>query len=249
MKNSPYNTVIIISSISALGNIESIKKYYKIFRDEKIGIICPDNTRESGLSEYSTFDLDFQKRCDSEYNRVFGLIENLEPSDFRDNRGCKGSDFTLSFRVAFWLYETFQISEDMAKQMAGNSKNGFHMKADRYEQTIMYKQELESFEKHFHISKTVKRNRPVPKNFITLIKSYNESGNLEQSCIDCKIPMIFPIDYKRLVLKNDGGKRELRKCLLMYDENLMRKFEKWVDEGKNPEKFYLQCRNVLLLLK
>lgn len=241
----PFNTVLIINSLSAFGNIESIKKYYKLFRKKKIGILFPDYTRESSLSEYSTFDFGFEPRIKSEYDRAFDLVERLEEGDLPDSRGRIGKDYSYTFRVAFWLYELFKIPEKMAVSMSGFSKNGFHMKADTYEQTFNYKKELECFEELCSISHLVKRNRPVPDNFDKLIRWYEKKGSLEIACIHCKVPMIFPIDYKRLILKAEGGRKELARCTKLYDADLIERFEKWVATGNVPTDFYKQCNDIL----
>ena len=125
--------------------------------------------------------------------------------------------------------------------MSGYSKNGFHLKATNYEQTTNYRWELETFEKNFSISKLVKRNRPVPENFAGLMCAYEETGSLELACILCKIPMIFPIDYARLLLKYEGGKKQLARCLKLYDNELMHRFEEWTGLGNEPSKFYKEC--------
>ena len=237
----PYNTVIVISSLNAFGSVESIKKYYKVFRKEKIGVLYPDYTREKGLSEYSTFGFNFQPRPQNECNRAYDLIERLEDGDIQDNRGRLSDGYSTAFRVAFWLYELFKIPEKIAVAMSGYSKNGFHMKADNYEQTPNYKEELEIFDEHFHISNVVKRNRPVPDNFDKLVHWYEKKESLEQACIHCKIPMIFTIDFKRLQLKQEGGKKELARCLKLYDEELISKYEEWIKEGNEPTEFYRCC--------
>ena len=166
--------MLIINSLSAFGNVASIKKYYKIFREKKIGVLFPDYTRESSLSEYSTFNFGFEPRTKSEYDRVFDLVDRLEDGDLPDSRGRIGKDYSMAFRVAFWLYELFKIPEKTAVAMSGYSKNGFHMKADNYEQTQNYKEELEIFDKEYNISTLIKRNRPVPENFDKLIHWYEK---------------------------------------------------------------------------
>ncbi|MCH5337994.1 MAG: hypothetical protein J1E03_04370 [Acetatifactor sp.] len=237
----PFNTIIVITSLNAFGNCENIKRYYKIFRKEKIGILYPDYTRESDLSEYSTCDFGFKPRSQSEYDRAFDLVERLVDGDIKDNRGRISDGYSIAFRTAFWLYELFKVPEKVAVAMSGYSKNGFHMKADSYEQTANYKKELETFEKNFEISKLIKRNRPVPESFDKLMHWYEKKRNLELACIHCKVPMIFPVDYKRLILKNEGGKKELARCLKLYDEDLINRFEEWVKEGNKPTEFYLYC--------
>lgn len=247
---------IVINSINAFGDSESIKKYYSKFRKCKIGILLPDYTRECSLSEYSTYNFGFEFRPQNELNRAYDLIEQLTNDDIPDNRGRKASEYTKTFRVAFWLYELFRIPEKTAVSMAGLSKNGFHMKADNYEQTINYKRELSIMEEKFQISKYIKRNRPVPENFNKLIQweqkktkeiqkkatwKESEMTSLELACIHCKVPMIFPIDYKRLILKMENGKKELARCIKMYDEDLLARFEEWVKAGKAPTEFYTTC--------
>ena len=237
----PYNTILTIISLNAFGSCDSIKEYYKIFRKKKIGVLFPDYTRESGLSEFSTIGFDFMPRPPLEYDRAFKLVEQLEDGDIPDNRGRIGNEYTTAFRAAFWLYELFRVSEKVAVAMSGYSKNGFHQKANNYEQTVQYKQELETFNERFAISKLIKRNRSVPKNFDQLIRTYEDEGDLELACILCKVPMIFPIDYGRLLLKYEGGKRELARCLKMYDLDLMDRFDEWVATGKRPDEFFKEC--------
>lgn len=242
-KESPcaFDTVIIINSLSSFGGIQSIRDYYREFKDNRIGILFPDPTRESGLSEYSTCGFDFRPREKSGYEMAFRLVEQLEDGDVPDNRGRIGGQYTGAFRTAFWLYELFRISEKTAVAMSGFSKNGFHMKADNYEQTIHYKTELGTFDKEFSISRIIKRNRPVPQDFERLMQSYEETENLELACILCKIPMIFPADYKRLLLKYEGGKKELARCLKLYDNALMDRFDAWTAEGNAATEFYREC--------
>lgn len=242
-RKSPVpNTALIVASINSFGTLDNIKKYYKIFRKEKIGVLIPDYTRESSLSEYSTigFGLDLVEHK-PEYDRAFDLVENLEPGDIQDNRGRIAGEYTRTFRVAFWLYELFRIPEKMAVAMSGFSKNGFHLKADSYEQTLNYRRELEKFDKLFGISSLIKRNRPVPSNFDKLIHWEEKKNSLERACIHCKVPMIFPIDYKRLKLKQEGGKKELARCLKLYDTNLINYFDEWVKQGNAPIDFYSKC--------
>lgn len=247
-KSRPFNTVLIINSLSAFGNVASIKKYYKIFRDKKIGVLFPDYTRESSLSEYSTFNFSFEPRINSEYDRAFDLVDRLEDGDLPDSRGRIGKDYSMSFRVALWLYELFKIPEKTAVSMSGFSKNGFHMKADNYEQTVYYKRELELFDKKYNISTLLKRNRPVPDNFDKLIHWYEKKGSLEMACIHCKVPMVFPIDYKRFLLKAEGGRKELARCMKLYDTNLINRFDEWVASGNAPTDFYNQCNDILQYL-
>lgn len=235
----PFSTVIVVTSINAFGSCDNIKKYYRIFREANIGVLIPDYTRKDSVSEYSTCGFGFEEL--EQMDLAYELVENLEDGDIQDNRGRIGSGYTTSFRVAFWLYELYKIPEKMAVSMAGCSKNGFHMKADSYEQTANYKEELELIEKHFVISNLVKRNRPVPENFEKLMQMYDDSNNLELSCIYCKVPMIFPIDFERLKLKHYGGKKELARCLKLYDENLINQFEDWVNAGNEATDFYTCC--------
>lgn len=233
--------VIVVKAITAFGDSESIKHYYEIFEQKGIGVLIPDYTRDSGLSEYSTCDYSFDFRQDHDLIRAYELIRALEPNDIQDTRGRIGYEYTRAFRVAFWLYELFKVSEDVAVSISGLSKTGFHTKGDNYEQTQNYKKELSKMEEVFQISSLVKRNRAVPKNFNELKQYYEKTGDLESACIYCKIPMIFPIDYERLLLKEQGGRKEIARCMKLYDENLVQAFEDWIKAGKEVKLFYKQC--------
>lgn len=247
---------ILINSINAFGNSKSIKRYYREFQENKIGILLPDYTRDCGLSEYSTYNFEFKFRPQNELTRAYDLIERLTDDDIPDNRGRKASEYSITFRVAFWLYELFKIPEKIAVSMSGYSKNGFHMKADSYEQTQNYKDELIKMEKYFQISKLIKRNRPVPENFSELVQweqkqdkiikqqhdqSKCDMNSLELACIYFKIPMIFPIDYDRLILKAKNGRKELARCIKLYDTDLLEKYDEWIKSGKAPTEFYRVC--------
>jgi len=255
--------VIVVTDINSFGNCADIKKYYKIFREQGIGVLIPDYTRECHLSEYSTFNYGFVARPLEQYNRAFDLVESLNPSDMQDKRGRMAGEYTDSFRVAFWLYELFKVSEKTAVAMSGYSRKGFHLKADSYEQTALYKRELEAMNEKFAISKLVKRNRPVPEKFDRVLSHYekeerkrrkrekyiSEDDNytsLELTCMHCKIPMIFPVDFERLKLKYDGGKRELARCLARYDNDLIAQFDEWVGLGNDPTKFYHTFDNTVM---
>ena len=115
--------------------------------------------------------------------------------------------------------------------MSGYSKNGFHMKAYNYEQTQNYKKELEIFDKEYNISTLIKRNRPVPEDFDKLIHCYEKKDSLEIACIHCKVPMIFPVNYKRLVLKAEGGRKWLARCTKLYATDLINRFDEWMASG------------------
>ena len=121
--------------------------------------------------------------------------------------------------------------------MSGDSKNGFFIKANEYEQSAIYKNHLKAIEKLYHISQFAKRNRSVPRNFEEVIAIYEKTGNLEKACFDCKIPMIYPIDYQRLLLKYQGGKKELARCMKNYNEELISAFDMWVTNEKEPADF------------
>ena len=74
-----------------------------------------------------------------------------------------------------------------------------------------------------------------------LIHTYEKNGDLELTCILNKIPMIFPIDYTRLFLKYEGGRKQLTRCLKLYDFELMDRFEEWESSGNDPSEFYKEC--------
>lgn len=95
------------------------------------------------------------------------------------------------------------------------------MKVDNYEQKVNYKKELELFDQKYNISTLAKRNRPIPDNFDKLIHWYEKKSSLEMDCIHCKVPIIFPVDYKRLVLKTEGVRKELAICTKLYDTYLI----------------------------
>lgn len=237
-QSKPNDTYIVITSLNALGDCSNIQKYYKIFRKKKIGVLYIDYTRDSGLSEYSTCGFDFNFLDRPLEDRAYDLVFRLTNDDIKDNRGKSSSEFTLAFRTAYWLYELYRVSEKTAVAMSGFSKNGFHIKANEYEQTFKYKQELEKMDTLYHISQYAKRNRPIPADFDKLIHWYEKKQNLEVACIHCKIPMIFPLDFKRMMLKYEGGKKELARCMKFYDEELITTFDTWVNSGNPPAEFY-----------
>ena len=73
------------------------------------------------------------------------------------------------------------------------------------------------------------------------MRRYEKRGDLELACILCKVPMIFPVDYERLMLKYKGGRKEIVRCMKLYNGELMERFDKWVKEGREATEFYKEC--------
>ena len=65
------------------------------------------------------------------------------------------------------------------------------------------------------------------------------------ACIHCKVPMIFPVDYKRLLLKAEGGRKELARCTKLYDTDLINRFDEWVASGNEATDFNKQCSGII----
>lgn len=254
--------VIVVQSISAFGTIPQIQSYYRKFHDNKIYVLCVDYSRLSGLSEYSTSNFGFDKRDDDEYERAYELIDNLKPdAKALNNRGAI-SLFSKAFVESYWMYETYQIPESIAIAASGISRSPFHRKCALYEYSNDFKGRIHDYDKGklSAFAQLPKRFSKLPAKFNELVQiidnsridslSYSDNKGREQiekifddACIELHIPTIHPINYKRLKLRQDVGRKEIA-AAYNYDENIIRKFEGYSLNPKNQlDKFWDKYQN------
>lgn len=242
--------VIVVQSISAFGDSKQIKSYYREFHDNKIYVLCLDYLRLSGLSEYSTSNLGFDKRDADEYDRAYKLIADLKPdANELNNRGAISS-FSEAFIESYWMYETYQIPESIAIAASGITRSPFHRKCSVYESSVEYQSELINYAEKHPLEQLPKRFSKLPEKFKELEQiinskwddslSYTQSKNREEInkifddvCIELRIPTIHPIQYKRLKLRQDVGRKGIA-AAYNYDENIIRKFEEYSLNPENP---------------
>lgn len=247
--------VIVVQSISTFGTIAQIQNYYRQFRENNIYVLCVDYSRFSGLSEYSTSNFAFEKRNDDEYERAYMLIDNLETGEIGlKNRGASPK-FTEAFLESYWMYETYQIPENIAIAASGITRSPFHRKCSVYESSVEYRSEIINYAKRFPLEQLPKRFSKLPEKFKELEKiinnnwddslSYSDSKNKEEiekifddACIELRIPTIHPIQYKRIKLRQDVGRKGIA-ASYNYDEDIIRKFEEYSLNPKNElDKFW-----------
>ena len=242
--------VVVVQNISAFGDVTQIKSYYRKFRENNIYVLCIDYSRLSGLSEYSTSNFGFEKRNYDEYERAYRLIDNLKTGAKElKNRGAFPK-FTKSFLESYWMYETYQIPESIAIAASGITRSPFHRKCSVYESSVEYQSEIINYAKEIPLEQLPKRFSKLPEKFKELEKiinnywddslSYTQSKNTEEIdklfddvCIELRIPTIHPIQYKRLKLRQDVGRKGIA-ASYNYDEDIIRKFEEYSLNPENP---------------
>lgn len=249
-KNNGF--VIIVQSISAFGTIPQIQSYYRIFQDNKIYVLCVDYSRLSGLSEYSTSNFGFDKRDRDEYERAYMLVNDLKPDAKELNNRGAISYFSEAFIESYWMYETYKIPESIAIATSGIGRSAFHRKCALYEYSgdfigkihDLSKEDLSTF------AKQPKRFSKPPAEFGELEQIIdnkwidnlsniyiNNMSTIEKkfddACIELHIPTIHPINYIRLKLRQEVGRKGIA-ATYNYDENIINKFEEYSLNPENP---------------
>ena len=241
--------VLVIPNISVLGNVGQIKNYYMQFQEKDIYVLCFDSSRLTGLSEYSTSDYSFGRRAGDEYERAYRLVSGLDSNvKLSDNRGVL-SNFTAAFIESYWRYETYQIPESIAISASGLARSPFHRKCALYERSNQYRTGLMSYADTFKLEELPKRFSEYPAQFKeleqmidakwdgTLPNNVYDTGRIEKviddACIDLGISSIYPINYKRLKLRQQVGRKGIA-ASYNYDINILEKYEEYSANPDNP---------------
>lgn len=160
LKTMAYGDSIVISSLSSLGlnNEELLQNYKKIF-ERRIGLLLPDYSVRSGLSQYSTTDYSFAPISITEKD-FKDLCEKLSFEKIHSKRGRKNILVSSEFSDIYWLYERYLIDPVTASKnkFFNISKNTFRRWCDEYEASDEYKDALEYHDKEFKISELPKRH-------------------------------------------------------------------------------------------
>lgn len=241
--------VLVIPNISVLGNVGQIKNYYMQFQKRDIYVLCFDSSRLSGLSEYSTSDYSFDRRADDEYERAYRLVSGLDSNvKLSDNRGAL-SNFTDEFIESYWRYETYQIPESIAISASGLARSPFHRKCALYERSNEYRTGLMSYANAFKLEELPKRFSEYPVQFKELEQIIDSKWDgilpdniydtdriekvIDDACIDLGIASIYPINYKRLKLRQQVGRKGIA-ASYNYDSNILEKYEEYSANPANP---------------
>lgn len=241
--------VIIIPKMSVLGSVSQIKKYYEQFKEKDIYILCFDSSRLNGISEYSTSDFSYGRRPYDEYERAYKLIEKLDSNTkLSDNRGVL-SNFTSAFIESYWRYETYQIPESIAISASGLARSPFHRKCALYEHTNQYQGDLLQYANTFKLEELPKRFSEYPAQFKELEQMIDSKWNgtlsndvsdmnrinkiIDDACIDLGISSICPINYKRLKLRQQVGRKGIA-ASYNYDKDILAKYEEYSTNPDNP---------------
>jgi hypothetical protein len=231
--SNPYDTVLFILDINVFGSAEEIKATYRKFKEYKIHILCPDHNRLSGLSEYSTCGYDFEPLSSRETNRAYALVNALTDADLKDNRG-RPSTYSTDFEFSYWLYESYQIPEDIAILMAGQKKTAFHYKAVNYESSGVYENGMRRFAAKWSMESIPKRYMKLPSKFDELsARIENQNVPLEKImddiCIDLHIPTVHPVTYQRFQLRQQLEKEgvSILKQFKNYNYDIIERLKKY----------------------
>lgn len=259
---APFHSkwIIVIHNLHVLGTIEQIKDYYHKFEEKEIYVLCFDPTRLSGLSEYSTCGFNFDKREPlNEYFRAYELINQLPlNTKLKNNRGVLPS-LNSAFIESYWQYETFQIPEDIAIATAGISRSPFHRKCALYEQSALYYPKIFEYNEHISLEQLPKRFSIFPVKFDELEQIIDAQWSLslpytrkssaiidtlmDDASIKLQIPSIHPINYRRLKLRREVGRKGVA-ASYCYNTDILEKFEKYSSNPQNNlTKFWDKYKN------
>lgn len=238
--------VIVIQNIHVLGNVEQIKNYYREFKKHNIYVLCFDNFRLSGISEYSTSDFGFRRRKDiKEYDRAYNLIEQLDANEkLADSRGVL-SQFSESFKESYWQYEKYQIPESIAIEASGLKRTPFHRKCALYEYSYDFQSTVGRMDKEElkNLIELPKRFSKFPERFKELEQKIDPAWDddllyehfenmdsidklIDDACIELHIPSVHPVNYKRLKLRQEKGRKGII-ASYNYNEDIIKKFEEY----------------------
>ncbi len=201
---------IFISRIECLGftTNEVINNYIEI-AERGIGLLLPDKTKENGVSDFATTDFSF-----SEMNKnkaeIDCICEQLKMVQLKTNSGRRTTSTKVinsDFEKVYWAYENYFISLETAvsNNLYYVSRRKFYQLCDDYEHSERYFMMLEKEEEENHISEKPKRFGKVPVYFDSIVQMLGKhptEQELLETCKKLNIPIIHPIDYKRLLLKN-----------------------------------------------
>ena len=120
-------------------NHKDVVLRYEMLYNKRIGILVPDPAQANGVSEISTTDYSFKNVDTSpeDFEAKKKLISELQ---IKKGSGLAKSEITAEFKVVYWLYEHFFISENDAchNSLFDMSKVKFHGLATDYENSLAY---------------------------------------------------------------------------------------------------------------
>lgn len=205
-----YGDTIFISRIEALGftNEEVIHNYIKI-AERGIGLLLPDKEKENGVSDFATTDFSFAV-VNKSRAEIDAICKQLKTIQLKTNAGRKTTSTKVlpaDFEKTYWAYENYFIPLETAvsNNLFYISRRKFYQLCDEYEKSERYFMRLEKEECENRISEKPKRFGKVPVYFDSIVQmlgKYPTEQELLETCKKLNIPIIHPIDYKRLLLKN-----------------------------------------------
>lgn len=224
LKTMGHGDSIVISSLSSLGlnNEELLQNYKKIF-EKRIGLLLPDYSVKSGLSQYSTTDYAFSPVSISE-EEFKSLCSELSMTEIKSNRGRKMIGLSDEFKEVYWLYERYLIDPVTAvkNKYYSISKNTFRKLANEYENSKEYNEDLEYQDKLYEISRLPKRHGVINDTMENLILDVVVGRRTLENACDAYGIQLSEIQHIRYNLKyycKKGG--ALKKTFELRDYDLI----------------------------
>lgn len=205
-----FGDTIFISRIEALGfTSEEVIKNYLIIAEKGIGLLLPDKTKQNGISDFATTDFSFSamNKSKTEIDAICEQLKTLQPKTNAGRRTTSTKVFPSDFEKVYWAYENYFIPLETAvsNNLFYISRRKFYQLCDEYEKSERYFMRLEKEERENRISEKPKRFGKVPVYFDSIVQmlgKYPTEQELLETCKKLNMPIIHPIDYKRLLLKN-----------------------------------------------
>lgn len=217
---------------------------YETLYNKGIGVLVPDPTQANGVSEISTTDYSFKEVDISpeDFETKKKLISELQA---KKGSGLAKSEITAEFKVIYWLYEHFFISENDAchNSLIEMSKVKFHGLATDYENSLAYAEdELQQVSSiHLFVDKMIDEGTDNEKKEILkrlsdyLFEQWNnkDTGIAEKPKRNATIPKNFEDVRSYLINSNANLSDACAKsnCRLMSDITFARYIVK-KDGGK-----------------
>lgn len=205
LKTMSYGDSIVISSLSSLGlnNDELLQNYRRIYK-AGIGLLLPDYSQKSNLSQYSTTDYSFTpiSITDEEFQ---SLCNRINYEEIKTKRGRKTITLTEEFKKVYWLYERYLIDPVTAckNKYFNISKNTFRKLCDEYEASDKYIDDLEEQETQQKISGLPKRHGVINAQLAEIIYDVSVLHvSLTDACAMQNIPLLNDIQFHRFMLKH-----------------------------------------------
>ncbi len=262
---------LCVPNVSVIGNTakEIKERYHRFAQLGNIGTLIVDYAVDGGLSEYSLCDFSLKYR--DNIKTVLEKIDLLQDGDISKRTTYKGTsdtDFSENFIDAYFLFEAFQIPEDVASKIAGLSPVTFHSLSDKMAQLVnLDAKELPYNGEHYSYSElqqlwfdknglSYEQYIDLPKRAGKVIKSetideiiklkteYDELSAFYKKCTELGLPTYTDIDINKYKKKVSMSRKEMAQYLKLYDTVLIGTFSLYEKQCEYAVRNNIEIENI-----